>query len=101
MAAEQPKASPLDLAGRLALRPAEAAAALGVSERKLRELLPRLPHVRLDGVVMLPIDELRKWLAEQVQAGEDRVDRSIDEILDALHVDKSKRARVGSGRDGS
>lgn len=35
-------APPIDLAGRLALRPVEAAEALGVSERKLRQLLQLL-----------------------------------------------------------
>ena len=50
------------LAERLALRPAEAAQALGISERKLRQLLPKLPIVREDGVVLIPVDGLRAWL---------------------------------------
>lgn len=83
MAAEK-RSAPLDLAGRLALRPAEAAIALGVSERKLRELLPRLPHVRMDGVVMLPVDALRRWLAEEARAGEGRTDRIVREQLAEL-----------------
>ena len=49
------------LSERLALRPREAAQALGISERKLRELLPELPHVRRGGVLMFPVDSLRGW----------------------------------------
>jgi hypothetical protein len=73
--------APLQLGGRLALRPVEAAEALGISERKLRDLLPRLPHVRLDGVVVLPVDQLRKWLAERAESQRSRVDTAVDEIL--------------------
>jgi hypothetical protein len=76
---------PIDLAGRLALRPVEAAAALGISERKLRDLLPRLPHVRLDGVVVLPVHQLRKWLADRAESQQSRVDTAIEEILADLH----------------
>jgi hypothetical protein len=77
-------APPLDLASRVALRPAEAARALGVSERKLRELLPRLPHVRLDGVVMIPVDPLKRWLAEQARAEEQRAEERTRETLAQL-----------------
>jgi excisionase family DNA binding protein len=56
-----------NLSGRLALRPREAAEALGISERKLRELLGRIPHVRLDGVLLFPVDALRAWLAAQAR----------------------------------
>ena len=52
----------LHLADRLALRPKEAAEALGLSERKLREVLPQLPHVRVGGAVLLPVEALRSWL---------------------------------------
>jgi hypothetical protein len=75
---------PLQLSGRLALRPVEAAEALGISERKLRDLLPRLPHVRLDGVVVLPVDQLRKWLAERAESQRSRVDTAVNEILTDL-----------------
>jgi hypothetical protein len=37
----------LHLPDRLALRPKEAAEALGISERKLRDELNQIPHVRL------------------------------------------------------
>ena len=71
----------LDLAGRLALRPAEAAKVLGISERKLRQLLPRLPHVRLDGMVVLPVEPLRRWLADEAETQASRVDAAVAEVL--------------------
>lgn len=56
---------------RLALRPKDAAKALGIGERKLWEITADqasgIPHVRLGKAVVYPIDELRRWLAEQAQ----------------------------------
>jgi predicted DNA-binding transcriptional regulator AlpA len=56
---------------RLALRPREAAKALGIGERKLWEVTADhtsgIPHVRLGKVVVYPVDELRRWLAERAQ----------------------------------
>ena len=49
----------------LALRPKEAAHALGISERTLRQMLPELPHLRVRGVVLLPVEELKEWLRTQ------------------------------------
>ena len=70
-----------DLGRRLALRPAEAADALGISERTLRSLLPRLPHVRLEGVVLLPIRELEQWLRDQVNARKHERREGVDAIV--------------------
>ena len=81
MSADAKAARGLHLDGRLALRPTEAAEALGISERKLRQLLPRLPHVRLDGVVVLPVEQLRRWLAEHAEAQASRVDAAVAEVL--------------------
>ena len=53
---------------RLALRPKEAAAALGVSERTLRQMLPELPHVHLGRRVVIPIEPLREWLHSRCRA---------------------------------
>ena len=80
---EQPKAR-LCLANRLALRPKEAAEALGVSEGKLRQMLPDLPHVRLGTAVVLPVEGLRAWLKEHAEAEKNRVDESVDEVLRAV-----------------
>ena len=72
---------------RLALRPPEAAAALGISERKLRELLPELPHVRRGGVLMIPIEPLRRWLEEQARGGPTTAEAVVEEVLKAIGND--------------
>ena len=69
---------------RLALRPKEAALALGLSERKLRELLPELPHVRRGGVLLFPVESLRQWLEEQARRGTPSVDAVVEEVLAAV-----------------
>ena len=71
----------IDLATRLALRPKEAAAALGISERKLRDILPELPTVRAGGVVLVPVDALRDWLRESAHAESGSVDAMVEEVL--------------------
>ena len=57
-ASEQIRGIPscVSLADRLALRPAEAARALGIGERTLRKWMRELdlPYARLDGVVLIP-----------------------------------------------
>lgn len=68
---------------RLALRPKEAAEALGVSERKLRELTPELPHIRRGGVLLFPVAALRRWLEEKARTGGE-VDAAVDEILKSV-----------------
>lgn len=56
---------------RLALRPKDAARALGIGERKLWEITADqtsgIPHVRFGRAVVYPVRELRRWLAEQAQ----------------------------------
>jgi hypothetical protein len=74
----------LHLADRLALRVPEAARALGISERQLRQLLPEVPHTRLGGCVVLPVDALREWLLQQAQAGKSRVDAAVDEVIASI-----------------
>ena len=60
---------------RLALRPKEAAQALGIGERKLWEITADqtsgIPHVRLGKAVLYPVDELRRWLARKAKGGGD------------------------------
>lgn len=77
----------LDLSRRLALRPAEAARALGLSERTLRANLRELPHVRVRGCVLLPVDGLRAWLGERAKAEQRRVDAAVEEGLRFLGMD--------------
>jgi excisionase family DNA binding protein len=51
----------------LAMRPREAAKALGISERLLWEWTDRgiVPHVRLGKRIVYPVDVLREWLQRQ------------------------------------
>lgn len=54
----------------LALRPREAAKALGVSERTLWTWTQQgsVPFVRLGKTVLYPTDSLRRWLDERTKA---------------------------------
>lgn len=51
----------------LALRPKEAARALGISDRLLWSLTNRklIPHVRVGARIIYPLDVLSEWLAKQ------------------------------------
>ena len=53
----------------LAMRPREAARALGISERLLWEWTNAgfVPHVRLGRAILYPTDSLRDWLRRQAQ----------------------------------
>lgn len=55
----------------LAMRPRQAAAALGVSARTLWALTANgeIPHVRLGRMVLYPVAELRIWLAAKSAQG--------------------------------
>ena len=57
----------------LALRPREAAKALGISERLLWEHTERgeIPHIRLGRAVLYSVDSLRDWLKRQTHQGTD------------------------------
>jgi excisionase family DNA binding protein len=72
------------LSDRLALRPKEAAAVLGLSERALRALLPSLPHIRAGGAVLIPVEALRRWLEEQARREPSRVDAIVGETLRSI-----------------
>jgi excisionase family DNA binding protein len=63
-----PKAEPATPC--LALRPREAAKALGVSERTLWTWTSdgTIPHVRRGKTILYPVDMLRRWLDEQANA---------------------------------
>jgi len=83
-----PAEKPVRLDERLALRPAEAARALGIGERTLRQLLPTLPHIRAGGTVLLPVEGLRRWLEQQAKSEEARGDAVAREILDEMQRGK-------------
>ena len=78
----------LRLSDRLALRTKEAAAALGVSERTLRQLRPELPTVQRGNIVLFPVAGLQQWLRDESRADGSRADAVVEEILES----------VGSGR---
>lgn len=75
---------PIRLTDRLALRPKEAAAVLGLSERALRALLPSMPHIRAGGAVLIPVEALRRWLDEQARREPARVDAIVGETLRSI-----------------
>lgn len=65
--------SALGASDSLALRPREAAKALGIGQRLLWDLTaPRgpIPAVKVGTCVLYPVDGLRKWLAQQSQQPE-------------------------------
>ena len=72
----------LHLADRLALRPEEAAEAVGVCVKTLRKWMRNegLPYLRLDNVVLIPRSQLDEWMAARVES-EHRADELAAEIL--------------------
>ena len=64
---------PPDPVPTLALRPKDAAKALGIGERKLWELTADrtsgIPHVRFGRSILYPVRELADWLAERAAKG--------------------------------
>jgi len=65
----------------------EAADALGIGERTLRQILPELPHVRVGGAVLLPVEALRRWLEEQAKAEQGRAEKVAEEVLESVRCD--------------
>lgn len=57
----------------LAMRPREAAKALGISERLLWDWTNRgeVPHVRIGKAILYPVDVLRRWLDEHAATGKE------------------------------
>ena len=62
-----------DAPPRLALRPREAARALGIGERKLWEITADktsgIPHVRFGRAIVYPVHELERWLEDRAKKG--------------------------------
>lgn len=65
-----PLLNPKAEAPALALRPREAAKALGVSERTLWAWTAAgdVPHVRMGKTILYPVDSLRRWLDKRTGA---------------------------------
>lgn len=57
---------------KLAYSVVEAAEAIGVSDRKVRDLvnIEGFPVVRLGGRVLIPVEPLRDWLRAKAESGE-------------------------------
>jgi len=70
---------------RLALTVAEAAEAIGVSERHLRSMLSEIPHTRLGTRVVIPVENLKKWLSERADTELRNVDKAYQDIMKELH----------------
>ena len=75
----------VDLSTRLALRPKEAAAALGISERALRVVAPELPKLWIGRTVLYPVKELETWLSERAKADQTSTEKAVNEILKSLN----------------
>lgn len=67
-------ATSVDQGARLAMRPKDAAKALGIGERLLWSMTNRgeIPHVKLGKAVLYPIAELERWLSERAEGGKHR-----------------------------
>jgi hypothetical protein len=72
------------LDSRLALRSTEAAATLGMSERKFRDISSRLPAVWIDSVKLFPVDALRRWLNDEAEQQQVAGDQLATEILEEI-----------------
>ena len=77
---------PFRLADRVALTLSEAAKAMGVCKNTLRRLISTegLPVIRTGGVVLVPVDELRRWLSERASREANTVSAVVDEVLGDL-----------------
>lgn len=58
------------MTNRLALKPAEAAEAIGIGRSKTYELIARgeIPSIRVGGCVRVPIAALQSWIDSQLAA---------------------------------
>lgn len=68
-ASDNTTASSAPEGSRLALRPREAAKAIGIGQRKLWELTNRgeIPHARLGRAIVYPVAALNAWLVERAK----------------------------------
>ena len=62
----------------------QAAQALCVSEGLVRKHLSEIPCMRLGERVLIPVEPLKHWLAEQAKAQQNEAERVSQQILDAL-----------------
>ncbi len=77
------------LSERLALSIPEAAAAVGVSERLMRTLLPEIPHCHVGNRIVIPVSMLDEWLRKQAQEEQTVVGKAVDEILEEIQIGRN------------
>ena len=78
------------LADRLALTVAEAAAAVGVSERHLRSMIHEIPHLHIGKRVVIPVGLLEEWLRKRAVAEKGRVEEIVDDVLASVTGSRGK-----------
>ena len=66
------------------LRKRGAADYMGVSRRKLDQLLPRMPHYRVDGMILLRKSEIDGWMAMNKIDPQEDLDAIVDDVLGRL-----------------
>ena len=86
--ADRPQ-SEIRLSARLALTIPEAAAAVGVSVRHLRTLLPEIPHCRLGDRIVIPVSMLDEWLRKQAGKEQTVVGKAVDAILEEIQIGRN------------
>jgi len=95
--------SPVAEIPRLALTPRETGQALGVSERTVNTWISEdiLPSTKIGRCRLIPVDALRKWLAERVSYGADEKAIDKDELTQftARHGDSGERQRTQNSKD--
>jgi hypothetical protein len=74
----------LSLRDRFALTVAEAAAAIGVSPRFFRDILPDVPHLHLGKRVLIPTKPFEEWLRKRAQEEQSSIDATVDAVLSSL-----------------
>jgi hypothetical protein len=72
------------LSERLALSVGEAAAAIGVSERLMRTVLPDIPHCNVGNRVVIPVSLLEEWLRQEAGKRETVVGKAVEEVLEKI-----------------
>ncbi len=72
------------LSERLALSIAEAAKAVGVSERLLRTVLPEIPHCHIGNRVVIPVPLLDEWLRKQAEKEQNVIGKAVNDILEEI-----------------
>ena len=81
---------PIDLAGRVTLSLAEAAAALGVSEGHVRNHISQLPHFRMGNKPLIPVEALKQWTAGRAKEEQANVEATANSILEEMKHPREK-----------